>query len=74
MADRLTNLRLALVLGWSLPQWFVRNGWPQLVERCKDEVLPWSIGDDELDFYLLRSDRHERASNFRREGQRPTIH
>ena len=45
MADRLTDLRLALVLGWTLPHWFVRNGWPQLVERCKDEVLPWSIDD-----------------------------
>lgn len=71
---RLVDLQLAGIMGHMLDARFEDVPEDAWLRQMADEILPWEIGDDELDLYLLRSDRHERTSNFRPEGERPTIH
>jgi hypothetical protein len=66
-APTLTDLRLALVLGWTLPQWFVRNGWSQLVEKCKDEPLPWKWDQQDEAHY-------DRLTDIRQKRKAPRLH
>jgi hypothetical protein len=63
--QRLVDLQLAGVMGHMLDVRFEHVSEQEWLDEMKDEQLPWEVFD---------GDDYERATNPRRESQRPRLH